>query len=324
MNQRSGSQRLERLLKLIPFLQKNAGVSLSQAAALFGITEKQLVSDLDLIWLCGLPGYSHLELIDVSYDSGFITISNAEVLNSPMRISFDEGATLLLAITRLIEIVPPADAHVLKSLQEKISKLIAVDLNSHSAQNANTEVSLVLPEIQKAILNRTSEHALEIDYFSATLNDYFKSQIIPIEMNSTNGFLYLIGYSLAESRYRHFRIDRIANAIVIPMPDSHKDLEPDAILKRTAHDHVGLATQVSVEVAESAYWFIQKWGLSTLSFDPGRKLFVGEISVYNPIWLQRACLSTAGALSVVAPEDLRAQMAAAAHRALENYADPVK
>lgn len=72
------------------FLQKNSGISLEQTAILFGISEKQLISDLNLIWLCGLPGYSHLELIDVSYDSGFITISNAETLNRPMRITFEE------------------------------------------------------------------------------------------------------------------------------------------------------------------------------------------------------------------------------------------
>ena len=87
MSSNKGTQRLLRLLTLIPFLQKNNGVDLRDAAELFGISEEQLIADLNLIWMCGLPGYTHLELIDVSYDSGYVSIQNAETDRKSTRLN---------------------------------------------------------------------------------------------------------------------------------------------------------------------------------------------------------------------------------------------
>lgn len=324
MNQKSGSQRLARLLKLIPFLQKNSGISLEQTAILFGISEKQLISDLNLIWLCGLPGYSHLELIDVSYDSGFITISNAETLNRPMRITFEEGAALLLAIVQLIEIAPPADSQTLRSLQEKISKIISLDFNSESTKEVETNSPLVLPEIQSAMAQRDKKVALNIDYYSATLDEHLQSQIYPLELSSERGFTYLFAYSVTEHRYRYFRLDRISGAHVISNPESVKALPSETVHVEPNTTESGKPIEVSIEITQGGSWIVQKWGITSLLFDGERQCFTGQIAVHNPIWLERATLSAGGALSVVAPERLRAQMVEAAHRALEKYGDPLK
>ena len=148
--------RVSRLLQLIPFLQANSGVSVDTTAKFFGITEEQLISDLNLIWLCGLPGYSHLELIDVSYDSGVISINNAETVDRPMRLSFDEGAALLLAIETLITIAPVGDSKLLLTLRSKLLRALDLDQEApqESAHTLNNEKisgsSPVLPVVLKA------------------------------------------------------------------------------------------------------------------------------------------------------------------------------
>ncbi|MEO8329891.1 MAG: hypothetical protein ABI586_07805, partial [Candidatus Nanopelagicales bacterium] len=59
---------LGRLLALIPWLVARPGVSVDDAAAEFGITPQQLRKDLQLAFVCGLPGHLPDDLIDVSLD----------------------------------------------------------------------------------------------------------------------------------------------------------------------------------------------------------------------------------------------------------------
>ena len=68
------SDRLPRLLALVPYLLARPGILVADAAADFGITEKQLRRDLELLWMCGLPGYGPGDLIDLSFDSD--TVNN--------------------------------------------------------------------------------------------------------------------------------------------------------------------------------------------------------------------------------------------------------
>ena len=180
MNVTPGGLRLARLLQLIPFLQSNSGVSISDTAQIFEISEEQLISDLNLIWLCGLPGYSHLELIDVSYDSGFISVRNAETLARPMRLGFDEGSSLLLAIESLLVVVPPSDSHVLKNLRSKILHVLQLENESHiiTPENSETPTDLsVLPTIIQAI--DSGNQTIDLHYYSATLDSSIRTQIIP-------------------------------------------------------------------------------------------------------------------------------------------------
>ncbi|MFM8254068.1 MAG: WYL domain-containing protein [Actinomycetota bacterium] len=307
MSAKSSNARLSRLLKLIPFLQKNAGASVEKTAQLFGISEKELISDLNLIWLCGLPGYSHLELIDVSYDSGFISIANAETLERPMRISFQEGAALLLAITKLSEVTPHADSGTLISLRNKIASLLSLDLPRDSEMPLEDQGSLILPEIQSVI--ESSDALLDIEYFSATLNENLLLRIKPMEIQSRNGFLYLIGYSLSDHRHRFFRIDRVLKVQSV-----------DGEVTGGSGDIYGSESAiVSVEVDESGAWFMQKWRLDSLKRDPHRKVFSGSVTVYDPRWLERAVLASGGTMRVLTPDSHRAQVALAATRALQKY-----
>ncbi|HEY3201302.1 MAG TPA: protein pafC, partial [Actinomycetes bacterium] len=46
--------RLSRLLALVPYLLARQGVPIGEAAREFGISERQLVKDLELLFVCGL------------------------------------------------------------------------------------------------------------------------------------------------------------------------------------------------------------------------------------------------------------------------------
>ena len=54
-----------RLLDLVPFLLAHQGIALEDLAKQFGVTQEVILDDLNTLWLCGLPGYTPLELIDL-------------------------------------------------------------------------------------------------------------------------------------------------------------------------------------------------------------------------------------------------------------------
>lgn len=312
--------RVSRLLQLIPFLQANSGISVETTAKLFDITEEQLISDLNLIWLCGLPGYSHLELIDVSYDSGFISISNAETVERPMRLSSDEGASLLLAIETLVAITPAGDSQILLTLRSKL--LRALDFNDEAAQeiSAIPEVdqisgnSTVLPVIMKALAS--PQQVLDFLYYSATLDASFHAQIIPERIFAQNGFSYLRAFSLTTGEHVMYRVDRIERAALVK---SSADISKIFDKSKKTQPHQMSAIEATIEIRREGAWFIQKWGLADIKYDQKLDRFRGVIKVYHPMWLVRAALSLGGALEVIAPATLRAEVAKAAESALESY-----
>ena len=58
---RASADRLGRLLNLVPYLLARPGIEIAQAAADLGVTERQLREDLELLWVCGLPGYGPVD-----------------------------------------------------------------------------------------------------------------------------------------------------------------------------------------------------------------------------------------------------------------------
>ena len=57
----TSQDRLPRLLALLPWLRANPGVSFATAAGEFGVPEKQLRSDLELLYMCGILARCHYE-----------------------------------------------------------------------------------------------------------------------------------------------------------------------------------------------------------------------------------------------------------------------
>ena len=56
--------RLVRWLNMIPYFQANPRVSYAKAASDLGVNRRQLQQDINLLWMCGLPGYYPGDLID--------------------------------------------------------------------------------------------------------------------------------------------------------------------------------------------------------------------------------------------------------------------
>ena len=87
-----------RLLDLVPFLLSHQGISLAELAKHFKVESDVIIDDLNTLWMCGLPGYTPLELIDLAFDSGYVTIRNAAPLAYVRTFSSTEIVSLALGL----------------------------------------------------------------------------------------------------------------------------------------------------------------------------------------------------------------------------------
>ena len=65
MSGASTRDQLARLLALAPYLQTRGEVPLKEVAADFGVTPDQMLKDLRVLYMCGLPGFGPAELIGI-------------------------------------------------------------------------------------------------------------------------------------------------------------------------------------------------------------------------------------------------------------------
>src|SRR6266536_5904844 len=94
----ASADRLGRLLNLVPYLLARPGIRIAEAAADLGVTEKQLRKDLELLWMCGLPGYGPGDLIDLSFEGDTIVVTHDAGMNRPLRLTGGEATALLVAL----------------------------------------------------------------------------------------------------------------------------------------------------------------------------------------------------------------------------------
>ena len=116
------ADRLPRLLTLVPWLLARPGVPVAEAAAEFGITEAQLRRDLELLWMCGLPGYGPGDLVDLSFEGDTVTVVYDAGLSRPLRLSGPEAATLAVALRALADAPGVADTDAVQRALAKIEQ----------------------------------------------------------------------------------------------------------------------------------------------------------------------------------------------------------
>lgn len=72
---------------MVPYLQAHPDIGVAEVAADFGITRRQLLADLNVLWMCGLPGGLPDDLIEIDMDAaeseGVIHLNNADYLSRP-------------------------------------------------------------------------------------------------------------------------------------------------------------------------------------------------------------------------------------------------
>ena len=71
---RSSEVRVSGLLRMLPWLMKQERVSVAKMAKQFSMSESDLIEDIEMASMCGVPPYTPWELTDIYIDEGYIFV----------------------------------------------------------------------------------------------------------------------------------------------------------------------------------------------------------------------------------------------------------
>ena len=304
MNKRFTDNQVERLLDLVPYLSANPGVALDKIALDFQVTKNTILDDLNTLWMCGLPGYTPLELIDLSFDTGFVTIRNAEILSKPRRLSTAEIAAIILGLSMLRESLPEANEnHVaISALISRLSKSFKIPIPVSVDEPI---VTLVNKTLLKAI---QFENNVSIVYFSYAKDQESLRVISPLRLRIIDNHEYVDAYCRTSQDFRSFRIDRIKNCQIV---DVHED----------ALSEMGVRTEPEIDfhiaIASQPRKVLEFFNIPLPTGDA--KVVDFSSQAFNLDWILRSVFSLNTSAILTKPSVIREQIAIGARKALKLY-----
>jgi proteasome accessory factor C len=290
-----------RLLDLVPFLRANPGMNIKEIATEFKVSVSEIVSDLDLLMVCGLPGYTPLELIDLSTDEGYVTLRDPQNLEYPRNFTIHELLILKIALSALLVDSPPM-------LHSEIGSLIS-KLDHQMPNQISSEGILFVPD---NILNlrRIGEEALvknqqvEISYRNDTKDELTNRKISLIREYESEGEYFWDAWCHLANAKRTFNLEKISSATLSMDPSSIGDLSGESA-----------ALTVRLRIRQKSQFFAKHQNILKQTEEPE----IYEARIYQREWLVREILSAGETATVITPSDLKVQVKKRATQALSQY-----
>jgi len=314
----STSDRLPRLLTLVPYLLARPGIPIAEAAADFDITPRQLRRDLELLWMCGLPGYGPGDLVDLSFAGDTVTVIEDAGMRRPLRLTTAEAAALLVALRTLADAPGVVDTAAVRRATAKIERAVgdagvAVDFDG---PGRDQEEELATAAVREAL---ASGRALRILYYTAGRDAVSRRTIDPMRLLLAEGRGYLEAWCRRAEAVRLFRLDRVEEVEVLDEPSAPPptaeptDIAAGVFTVRDEHRSAVL------ELGPDALWVAEYYPVEEVVAQPGpdgaRARVVLRYS--DPAWLVRLVLGLGGSAHVVEPRELAVAVAERAAAALE-------
>src|SRR5580693_2056161 len=316
----TSTERLQRLLALVPYVMSRKVVGLAETAAAFGISERDLVDDLNLLWCVELRAPAPYCPIDLSYEGGEIVVSQAESMGRPLRLAVDEASALLVALRMLAELPGLEDRSAMSRLIAKL-EAAAGEAASASAQVA-VEVDLggagtdiLAAQIRAAIAARRRLH---LRYYVPGRDEATERDVDPMRLHMVEGRPYLEGWCWRAEAMRLFRLDRVLELEVLDVaaepPAEAQPVDLDEGLFRPSPQDV----RVELELSVAGRWVAEYYPCESISdLADGRQRVV--LRTPDTGWVRRLALQLGEDGRVISPPALVADIHQSAAAAVANY-----
>lgn len=293
-----------RLLDLVPYIVAHPGISITELAKEFSISRDEVLKDLNLLFLCGLPGYTPLELIDISFDEESVVIRDPQNLAAPRNLNESEALIARIALAALEESTPKTSAAYLQiiALREKIAKAFSSSIPASAITFTLDKERATLEAIEGAI---KQELDLEITYNNVTKDSSSRRSITPISIIAEDKRTLVSAYCHSAKALRTFNLAQISEV-------STKERSTRTDLERL-EDSRGSSAEVIIKSEDSRFLSENASSLKELS----KSCY--QIDIFQPEWIVRSVLAGADSLELAKPLELRAEIAERANRALLAY-----
>ncbi|AFR49013.1 helix-turn-helix transcriptional regulator [Gordonia sp. KTR9] len=315
--------RLNRLLAMVPYFQARRGISIVQAAAELGVTQAQLTKDLELLFVCGLPGYYPDDLIELEFSEGYVTVGFTAGMDRPLRLTTVEASTLLVALRALVETPGVVDVAAARRAIAKIEQAVGATVPGVAgASDSAPDPSGENPTY--TTIREATKHAraLRLRYYSAGRDSVTDRVVDPIRLQVMDQHTYLEAWCRMAEGVRLFRFDRVDTASELDEPSRPPAEAASSNQSVLVAENPDLPA-VEIEIDADHLWVLDYYPLEPVEKvedRPDADLPVRARLVYgSPEWLTRFLLGFGGAVRVVDAPAVAAAVADTATAARRRY-----
>jgi predicted DNA-binding transcriptional regulator YafY len=312
------TDRLQRLLALVPYVVSRKVVGLADTAAAFGVSERELVDDLNMLWCVEIRSPDPYCPIDLSYEGGEIVVSEAESIDRPLRLGVDEASALLVALRMLAEVSAPEDRSALSRTIAKletaageaaaVSAQVAVQVDDRGIGGAAARVRDALDRGRR----------LHLSYYVPGRDEATERDVDPMRLLVVEGRTYLEGWCLRAEAVRLFRLDRVLDLAVLDetasVPPQARPRDVDQGLFRPSPGDAA----VELELSAAGRWVAEYYPCEHVEELGDGRLRVG-LRTPDTRWVRRLALRLGEDGQVISPPELAAQVRDDAAAALAQY-----
>jgi proteasome accessory factor C len=311
---------LPRLLALVPWLLAHPDTPVANVAREFGITEKQVRADVNLLWMCGLPGYGPGDLMDVVWDEDRVTLSNADTIARPLRLTVDEALALVAALRTLLGVPGLVDTAAVERALAKLEAAAggAVDVADVAVAPDTVTDPVVVSTVADAI---AAGRRLRLRYWVPARDEATERDVDPLRMFTADGAAYLVGWCHRVSDLRTFRLDRVLD---LQRLDEAVDVPADVRQRALGTGTFTPAPEdrlVTLELDPPARWVADYYPCEEIAEREDGGVVV-KLRARDDAWVRRVALGVAGYGRVTDPPEVAADVRDAASRALAGYEHP--
>jgi proteasome accessory factor C len=333
MTRPSAIERLSRLLAVVPWVVAHDGPTVEEVCQRFDISERELIADLNLLFMCGVYPYTPDSLIEVDLEGGRVWVRFADWFRRPLRLSAPEGLALVAGARAMLEVPgvpvdgrPGGDeetanpgAHLPSppekpgdALASAVAKLEMV-LGAGGGEPLDIELGAaseqVLATLQAGV---TERRKVLVDYYSFGRDESGQRVVHPWRVFSSEGHWYLAAWCENAKDQRMFRVDRVRSAVLLeatfPAPEYRG---PVPTYESRVEDPL-----VVLDLAPRARWVSEHYPNEGITDLGGGHVRV-HLRASSTAWLERLLLRAGPDATVVSGADGVA--AAAAKRVLAVY-----
>lgn len=263
---------LTRILALIPWVIAHPGSTVDDVCERFGYkSPRDLLRDLDLVFVCGLPGYGPGDLMVAYVDGDEVVVDMADYFAAAPNLTPAESLELLAAGMTVLAAGQGSDE--LSSAVDKLGKALLPDADEMLIVDMDAE-----PELARTLREAAGAgRVVDIEYTGLARGDETVREIEPWMVYASMGNWYVWGHCRLAQGQRVFRLDRIRRADVtqeafsLPSPRP----EPPAGYVATPDDVVA-----TIELRRGAMWVLDYYHLEVVERDSDRA--VVRFSTYEP------------------------------------------
>lgn len=288
----SAADQLNRIVSLVAFLSRRGeGVTLDDLAAECGTTRAQVQADVRT--LTGLGDHADHDWrlsLSVTQQGDAVAITSLGPWRRPLRLTPDEFLALQLAL---------ADDPEGEALARQFAGLAPRTAERpHTAHEGPRGEGRILDAVRRAVAGRVK---LELLYAGAGDRVGGGRVVHPYELVVQGGRFYCIAWCEQAQGWRHFRVDRMLDALATDQPfPPRDDFEPPDHVFRTETT----PDQVTVRFGPRIRRWVEERYPDGVATEDGA--FQVTFDVTDPAWLVRHVLSFGTEAEVLEPEEYRA------------------